>query len=115
MKRMKRLYYILPLLALLNSSCKKILELEPTDGPTNSNFWNSKSACESAFTGAYVLLRDAMTENGNSAGMEETGRSMKYFILSDFRAGAYIVAAGLGVRGSTYGIGSLNTGLMYSV
>lgn len=110
---MKRIYYLFFcfLLAGVHSSCKKILELTPTSGPTNDAYWQNANDCETAIAGAYSLLRTSLTQAGSTVGITSSGRSMKHYILQDLRCGSYLTTSGYPL---SYGLNYLGTTSMYT-
>ncbi len=52
---------------ILLASCKKYIELKPHDATYDEVFWNSGDNAEKALTGAYGLLRGAITYNAPDA------------------------------------------------
>lgn len=58
-------YLFIALLAILGSSCKKVLNQEPKNSTYAEVFWQNERDCQSALAGNYSLLRDAITDKNN--------------------------------------------------
>ena len=72
------IFFLLALVGIINSSCKKVLEQEPKNSTYAEVFWQNSRDLKSAIAGNYALVRDAITSKNN-----------RYFLYSDAIAKNY--------------------------
>jgi hypothetical protein len=86
---MKRIYIIIAILAFTASACKKsTIDLTPEDSYTTANFFKTEAQFRQAVAGAYVPLRDVMTNDFHSAEMRSDNTHYQPFPTN--RGAAYV-------------------------
>lgn len=86
---MKKIYTIIAILAVTATSCKQsILDLAPEDSYTTANFFKTEAQFRQAVAGAYVPLRDVMTNDFHSAEMRSD--NTHYQPIPTNRGAAYV-------------------------
>lgn len=73
--------YLLVVLVLFNSSCKKILEQEPKNSTYADVYWQNARDLKSAIAGNYALVRDAVTSKNNRYYMYGEAIAKNYFTI----------------------------------
>lgn len=69
------------ILLLLLPSCHKVLNQEPTNSTYDQVYWQSAADCNSAISGTYSLLRNALTYKLNSYYMYSDAVAKSYFTI----------------------------------
>jgi starch-binding outer membrane protein, SusD/RagB family len=93
-------FTVLVAFAMLSSSCKKWMTLQPQDGITRQEFWQTKEQIQSAVTGAYASLL------GDPTGSDKP-LSEYLFLWGELRAD--MITNGLGVTNDELDIINVNT------
>ena len=86
---MKKIYIIIAILAVTATACKQsLLDLAPEDQYTSATFFKTEAQFRQAVTGAYVPLRDVMTNDFHSAEMRSDNTHYQPFATN--RGAAYV-------------------------
>lgn len=86
---MKKIYIIIAILTVTATACKQsLLDLAPEDQYTSATFFKTEAQFRQAVTGAYVPLRDVMTNDFHSAEMRSDNTHYQPFATN--RGAAYV-------------------------
>lgn len=86
---MKKIFILFTILAVTAAACKQsILDLAPEDQYTSATFFKTEAQFRQAIAGAYVPLRDVMTNDFHSAEMRSDNTHYQSFAAN--RGAAYV-------------------------